>query len=99
MLEFAKGASGLVGLIGRLNGFKGFDAFDKQKRAPDAVVAIEEIRFAVTRWNDNQRAACMVADIMRFEFLSNVTGDAHHIVHHGSGILENVFVYLLMNVT
>lgn len=41
----------------------------------------------------------MIADVLCFQFFSKVAGNPHYVFHDGCGVFENVFVYLLMNVT
>ena len=41
----------------------------------------------------------MVPNVFSFELATNVVGDAHHIVHHGFRISEDVAIYFLVNVT
>src|ERR1051326_1517178 len=41
----------------------------------------------------------MVAQIFRFELFANVRRDAHDVIHHRVGILEDISVNLLMDVT
>ena len=97
VLEPPEGLARLGGLAGGLDGFKGLGALDEEEAAPDVAAAVAVVGPAVAGGDDREHAPGDLRDAG--QFLADVSGDAHDVVHHGVRILEHALVDLLVDVT